>query len=185
MEDLISWTEPGSYIINHVLVREVSENVKGRRKEWQQSSRGVGKRKCQHSFRKQRETQADRWTREDWPAYFQLSVKAHLAPTELICQRRERTGGTLQSLVCTAVAWPQTTQFHDQCITITEDSTTWWLSFHTRRCSSGHTDWKCPFDAWVWFEICMQFQLKGFEIGKKCSTCARFVIKIYWFESSV
>lgn len=83
----------------------------GDRKEWQSASGREGQRKCPHCFGSRVETRADRWTREDWPAYIQLSAGAHLAAAELIRQERERTAGSPSTSPCarTAVQWAMLT----------------------------------------------------------------------------
>lgn len=107
-------------------------------------SRGVEERdgtgrKCQHCFRRQIETQADRWAREDWPAYIQLSVRTHLAPAELICQTGERTRGSLRTVTHVQL-WPGPTlsSFNEQHAT-TEGT-------RTRERLSSHALWLL----WPW-----------------------------------
>lgn len=67
-----------------------------------------GLRKCQHCFGRWTESRSDRWTREDWPAYIQLSARTHLAPAELPCQTGERTRGSL----CTVTGVQLRPQLH-------------------------------------------------------------------------
>lgn len=86
---------PGSPIITRVRVIQVSEDVKDRRKTDSrvEEERNRGSVSIALDGRKKRRLTGE-LVRID-RTYFQLSPRAHLAPTELMCQTQERTGGSL------------------------------------------------------------------------------------------
>lgn len=86
-------------IITRVLVIQVSEDVKDRRKtDRVVEERNRGSVSIALDGRKKRRLTGE-LVRID-RTYFQLSVRAHLAPTELMCQTQERTGGSLHRATC-------------------------------------------------------------------------------------